>query len=60
MRIDVKSLIIGALISLVIVLALGAKQSPELHSCGRYQVEAAIQQDVYLYAALHVPLDMLV
>ena len=41
MKIDIRSLIIGVLITVVVFLALGAKQSTESHSCGRYQVEAA-------------------
>ncbi len=41
MKIDIKSLIIGFLLSAVVFLALGAKQSTELHSCCRYQIAAA-------------------
>ncbi len=41
MKIDMKSLAIGVLGSLVVFLALGAKQPSESHSCGRYQVESS-------------------
>jgi len=41
MKIDIKSLAIGFLLSAVIFLALGAKQTTESHSCCRYQISAA-------------------
>ncbi len=41
MKVDIKSLAIGFLLSAVVFLALGAGQSTESHSCCRYQVAAA-------------------
>jgi hypothetical protein len=41
MKIDIRSLVIGVLLTAVVCLALGARQPAESHSCGRYQVAAA-------------------
>ena len=47
MKIDIKSLIIGVLLTVVVFLALGANHSTGTHSCGRYQVGAA-QNNAYV------------
>jgi hypothetical protein len=41
MKVDIKSPAIGFLLSAVVFLALGAKQSTDSHSCCRYQIAAA-------------------
>lgn len=41
MKIDIRSLIIGVFLTVVVFLALGAKPATAPHSCGRYQIEAA-------------------
>jgi len=47
MKIDVKSLIIGVLLTAVVFLALGAAHSTGSHPCIRYLVEAS-QNNAYV------------
>lgn len=48
MKIDIKSLIIGVLITVVVLLALGASHSTGSHSCGRYQFAAGENNYAYV------------
>ena len=48
MKIDVKSLVTGILVSVVVFFALGASYSTGSHPCGRYQIEASDGNNVYV------------
>lgn len=48
MKTDIKSLIIGVLITVVVCLALGASHSTGTHSCGRYQLAAGESSYAYV------------